>query len=69
VNIDGVTGIVVPPNDPAALRNAMHTIDSNPELASDMGRRARERFDTLFTANQMGRSYVDLYRRVLGETS
>lgn len=67
VNIDGVTGIVVPPNDPVALRNAMHAIDSNPQLATEMGQRARARFDTLFTANQMGRSYVDLYKQVLGD--
>lgn len=69
VNIDGVTGLVVPPNDPAALRDAMQLIGSDAQLAAEMGRRARERFDALFTANQMARSYVDLYRQVLGETT
>lgn len=69
VNIDGVTGLVVPPNDPAALRDAMQRIGTDVELASDMGRRARERFDALFTADQMGRSYVDLYRQVLERSS
>jgi glycosyltransferase involved in cell wall biosynthesis len=67
VNMDGVTGMVVPPNDPAALRNAMQAIESNNQLAEEMGRRARERFDALFTAKQMAQSYVDLYRQVLRE--
>lgn len=67
VNIDGVTGIVVPPNDPVALRDAMHRLDQDSTLATEMGRRARERFETLFTAEQMGRSYVDLYKTVLGK--
>jgi glycosyltransferase involved in cell wall biosynthesis len=67
VNVDGVTGMVVPPNDHVALRDAMQVIASDDQLAADMGRRARERFDTLFTAKQMGRAYADLYRQVLGE--
>jgi glycosyltransferase involved in cell wall biosynthesis len=65
VNIDGVTGLVVPPNDPIALRNAMQYMEMNAELAAEMGRRARERFDTLFTAGQMAQSYVNLYKQVL----
>jgi len=66
VNIDGVTGMVVPPNDPNALREAMRAIGAAAQRAAEMGRRARARFDELFTADQMARSYVDLYRRVLG---
>jgi len=66
VNIDGVTGMVVPPNDPAALRQAMQRIGADAQLAEEMGQRARARFDELFTAEQMARSYVDLYRQVLG---
>ena len=67
VNLDGVTGIVVPPNDPVALRDAMHRLDQDSTLATEMGRRARERFEALFTAEQMGRSYTDLYKTVLGK--
>jgi len=66
VNIDGVTGIVVPPNDPAAFRKAMQRLDQEDGLATEMGRRARERFDSLFTAKKMAESYVALYRSVLG---
>jgi rhamnosyl/mannosyltransferase len=65
VNVDGVTGLVVPPNDPAALRAAMERLDQNPALAAQMGIRARKRFEELFTANKMAESYAALYRRVL----
>jgi glycosyltransferase involved in cell wall biosynthesis len=65
VNIDGVTGLVVPPDDPAALRAAMARLDRDSSLAAQMGRRARERFEELFTADKMAQSYAALYRRVL----
>lgn len=65
VNINGVTGLVVPPNDPAALCAAMHRLDQDSALAKEMGARARERFEKMFTARQMAQSYVALYRRVL----
>ncbi|MFI4940068.1 MAG: glycosyltransferase [Burkholderiales bacterium] len=64
VNINGVTGLVVPPNDPAALRSAMQRIGTDGKLAAGMGRQARERFEALFTADQMAQSYVSLYRQV-----
>jgi len=67
VNIDGVTGIVVPPNDPDALRAAMGRIDADAGLAEAMGRNARDRFNTLFTAQRMAQAYVDLYREVLAK--
>ena len=66
VNIDGLTGIVVPPDDPVALRAAMHALQTDPVKAAEMGLRARGRFESLFTAQQMGESYVTLYRKVLG---
>jgi rhamnosyl/mannosyltransferase len=65
VNIDGVTGLVVPPHDPDALRAAMHRLEDDPALSAAMGRNARERFDALFTAQRMAESYVALYRDVL----
>jgi glycosyltransferase involved in cell wall biosynthesis len=69
VNIDGVTGLVVPPNDPVALREAMLRIGTEADMANEMGRRARERFDALFTAEQMAQSYVDLYGQILNGAS
>lgn len=69
VNIDGLTGIVVPPDDPVALRAAMHKLQTDPLRADEMGLRARTRFEKLFTAEQMSKSYMTLYRKVLGRAA
>lgn len=61
VNIGDETGLVVPPSDPAALRQAMRYLWEHPEIAADMGRRAEERYWKYFTAEQMAKSYADLY--------
>ncbi len=65
VNVDGETGLVVPPSDPVALRAAMRTLWDNPELARAMGRRAEQRFEELFTAETMARNYTELYRELV----
>ncbi len=65
VNIDGETGIVVPPRDPAALRSAMERICSNPSWALEAGRNARRRYEALFTADRMCREYLRLYEALL----
>lgn len=65
VNVDGLTGIVVPPDDPVALRAAMHRLQTDTVLAEEMGLRARVRFEQLFTAQQMSEAYMALYRKVL----
>jgi len=40
--VDGVTGIYVPPGDPAALRRAIQRMLANPEEAARMGAAARK---------------------------
>jgi len=46
--VDGETGIVVPPRDPAALRSALQRLLADPGLRRSLGaagrERARERF-------------------------
>lgn len=64
INIANVTGLVVPPSDPAALRQAMQHLWEHTEQATEMGRRAEDRYWQHFTADQMVNSYVDLYRDV-----
>ncbi len=65
VNLDGVTGIVVAPDDAVALRQAMQRLDQDAAMAARMGQAARERFETLFTSAQMAKGYVALYRKIL----
>jgi rhamnosyl/mannosyltransferase len=65
VNVHGETGLVVPPNDPVALRDALRTLHESPALATEMGRRAYERFLAFFTADKMVDRYIDLYHQLL----
>lgn len=65
INIDRVTGLVVPPSDPVALRRAMDEIWHNPDLAMRYGAAASARFESLFTADKMIESYTKLYKSLL----
>ena len=65
INIDGDTGIVVPPSDPRAFGDAMRRLWDNPALAAEMGRRAEARYHELFTAEQMATSYTALYHELV----
>ncbi|HBZ07321.1 MAG TPA: glycosyl transferase family 1, partial [Massilia sp.] len=53
INIDGETGLVVPPDNAPALHAAMRALWDNPELARTMGARAAQRFGQVFTSAQM----------------
>jgi rhamnosyl/mannosyltransferase len=64
INVDGVTGFVVPPEDPDALRAAMQRLLDDPALAREMGEAARARLDERFSAQGMAQAYHELYREV-----
>ncbi len=66
INIGGETGLVVPPSDPVALRQAMQYLWNNPAEAAAMGQRAEARYWQHFTAGQMVESYVKLYGDLVG---
>ena len=66
INIDGETGLVVPPSDAGAFEQAMRTLWEQPQLAAEMGRRAEARYWELFTAEQMACNYAKLYARLAG---
>jgi len=65
VNIDGLTGIVIPPSDKDALAAAMTRLLEDDALAKELGRNARERYLTNFTSDRMASSYAGLYRSIL----
>ncbi|ROL92940.1 glycosyltransferase family 4 protein [Pseudomonas chlororaphis] len=67
INIHGETGLVVPPSDPLAFRAAMRQLWDNPEQAAQMGLKAEARYRQLFTADQMGQRWSELYQELLEE--
>ena len=69
INIHNETGLVVPPSDPLAFREAMRTLWDNPVQAAAMGVKAEARYRQLFTADEMGRQWNELYRELLEEKS
>ncbi|MBH3341394.1 glycosyltransferase family 4 protein [Pseudomonas mendocina] len=64
INIHDETGLVVPPGDPLAFRQAMRTLWDNPERSLQMGLKARQRYERLFTAQRMGQQTAQLYREL-----
>ncbi len=69
INIHNETGLVVPPSNPQAFREAMRTLWENPVLAANMGIKAEARYRQLFTADDMGRKWTELYQELLEEKS
>ncbi|WP_017903423.1 glycosyltransferase family 4 protein [Pseudomonas asplenii] len=65
INVSGETGLVVPPGDPGALRNAMQYIWEHPEEAHEWGLRAENRYWKYFTAERMVTDYITLYRELM----
>lgn len=65
INIDGETGLVVPPSDPRALAGAMRALWDDPAKARAMGQRAEARYRRLFTAETMAANYHALYQELV----
>jgi glycosyltransferase involved in cell wall biosynthesis len=65
INIDGDTGLVVPPDDSPAFGKAMRTLWEDPALAEAMGQRAALRYEELFTAERMAANYTALYQELV----
>lgn len=61
---DGITGLLVPPNDPAALAAALQKLLDVPALAEEMGRAARERWEEQFSLPPFYRRTQDVYEAI-----
>ncbi|MDM8208103.1 glycosyltransferase [Bacteroides gallinaceum] len=59
--IDGVTGILVPPNNPRMLANAMLELADNQEMRKKMGRAGRERIKMDFSVDLYAQKFEKLF--------
>jgi glycosyltransferase involved in cell wall biosynthesis len=59
---DGIDGLVVPHEDPAALARALETLRSDPARALEMGRAGRERLSREFDVDLHLRRLEAAYR-------
>lgn len=66
VSIDGLTGLTVPPADPAALAAALNALLDDPARRAAMGEAARRRVREEFSAELMARRTLELYREAAG---
>lgn len=64
---DGVTGVLVPPEQPAALAAALSNLLASPELADTMGARGRRRIEKEFSLDRVVREKQALYQRLARE--
>jgi glycosyltransferase involved in cell wall biosynthesis len=64
--VEGVTGIVVSPEDPKALADLPEHVLTHPDEARRMGEAGRRRVEEHFAVEAMVRSPVELHERILG---
>ena len=64
---DGHTGTLVPPDDPAALGEAIVALLTDAPKAQRFADAGRRRVETLFNADRMAREYNELYLRLLDD--
>jgi glycosyltransferase involved in cell wall biosynthesis len=62
---DGVTGFIVPPNDPTALREKIQWLMAHPAEAAQMGAAARQRVLRLFTWDLAADKCLEAYREAM----
>jgi glycosyltransferase involved in cell wall biosynthesis len=61
----GTTGLLVPPEDVEALRDAIATLVDDDQLRQRMGAAGRERMQKEFSIVTMARKHVDVYESVI----
>jgi len=64
---DGVTGVLVPPADPAAFAGAVAALLRDPARRAAMGQAGRRRIESGFAIAGVAERYAALYREVLAE--
>ncbi len=65
VNLNGETGLTIPPENPQALAAAMHQLWADDGLCRRFAEAACLRYEANFTAARMTGAYVDVYRQLI----
>lgn len=65
--INGESGLIVPPMDAQALATAFTKLAADPAGCAAIGRKARERIETIFNVENMTAKYVALYKSMLAD--
>ena len=65
VNQHEVTGLVVPPSDPAALATAIQTLVANPALRQTLGQAGQRRAEEQFSVTAMLQNMLAFYQEAL----
>jgi hypothetical protein len=63
---DGRTGLLVKPDDPSALADALESLVLSPAHAAKLGASAREEVTRRYSFDRMVRAFEDLYLSQLG---
>jgi type III pantothenate kinase len=63
---DGVTGLLVPPRDPAALRAAVERLLGDAELRNRLGEAARDKAGRELSWDRATEATLDAYRAAVG---
>lgn len=66
VNAHEETGLVVPPESPVALTQAMQTLLTEDRLVAQYGAGARARYERLFSGPALGKAYAAAFRELAG---
>jgi len=61
---DGVTGLLVPPNNPEKMREAIFYLWQNPDKAAEMGREARRRFEKTYSFDKFAQRIHNILLKV-----
>ena len=64
INVDGETGVVIPPGQPVELAQAIMQLLGNADLRTRMGVKGRERVNALHTKQKQVASYLELFREI-----
>lgn len=66
---DGRTGLLVPPEDPTALADAMQRLAEDGELRERLANAARQEIENRYAMSEVADRYADLYRELIEERS